>query len=249
MKLNTVKIKEYITEPSLGRNLRPLLLFNGNLTEGKAVSRFNFVRAAMDVEVPTLTELNKLSVVANDDAHLCGFHAKFGWNRMGMQGFFGRILQSPTVMERVAGLEDYIHWVFENTPHSFPFILTRISETSHWSNRDWRKVRKQRIAPMAEVYPYVTTTPTEDHELLLAVDRLVPKNLHADARADLCQDIIVQILVGELSLDNLRDAPRRYFQKAMTAAPNKYGALSLDAPQMFGDEMGRTLGETISSHR
>lgn len=245
MKLNTAKIKAYITEPRLGLEVRPLLLFNGNLTEGKAVSRFNFVRAAMDAGVPTLTEITKLSVGSNDDAHLCGFHAKFGWERQGMQGFFGRVLQSPAVMARVAGLKDYIHWIFENTPHSHPFRLTRISETSYWSKRDWRRSRKRRVAPMAEVYPYIITAPTSDHELLLAVESLVPKTFMVDERADLCQDMIVSILTGEMTLDNLRDRKGEWIKTALRNAPSKYGHLSLDAPVFYTDGNCRTLGESI----
>lgn len=243
MKLDATKIKEYITEPNLGIELRPLLLFNGNLTEGKAISRFNFLRAAMDAEVSTLTEFTKLSIGANDDAHLCGFHAKFGWERMGIQGFLGRVLDSPTILDRTTGVKDYIHWICGNTVNCHPLKLTRISEASYRSRRDWR--RRQRVAPMAEVYPYIVGTPTNDHDLLLAVESLVPKTFLADERADLCQDMIVSILTGEISLDNLRDRRGEWIKTALRNAPSKYGPLSLDAPVYLGEGKSRTLGETI----
>jgi hypothetical protein len=245
--VDTTKIKIFITEPNLETELRPLLLFKGGLTPGRAKACFNLLRVAMDAELPNATEITRLSKGPDDTAHLCGFHAKSGWQRMGMMGFFSRILQSPSVLGRTKGLEEYVRWVINQTPNAFIFNLDPIAPLNTWSTREWRRppsVRKQR-QPMAEFYPFITTTPTEDHELLLAVDRMVPKGISADIRADVCQDMIVSLLLGETTLDNLRDSTPQFVKRLYKEMPSKYGHLSLDAPLIYGDGKSRTLGETI----
>jgi hypothetical protein len=78
------------------------------------------------------------------------------------------------------------------------------------------------------------------------VESLVPKTFMVDERADLCQDMIVAVLTGEISLDNLRDRRGEWIKTALRNAPSKYGPLSLDAPIGFsGEGRIKTLGETI----
>lgn len=246
MIVDTLKVKTFVTEPNLEIELRPLLLFRGGLTPGRAKACFNFLRTSMEAELPTLTKITKASVCSNDIAHLCGFHSKSGWERMGMLGFFARVLQSPTVLSRAKGLEEYLHWVIEQTPNAWLFLLDPIAETNIWSTREWRRPPRKRVAPMTEFYPFISGTPTDDHDLLLAVEALVPKYLPTDTRADVCQDMIVSILTGEITLDNLRDATKPYIKRVFKDAPSKYGHLSLDAPIIFGDGgKSRTLGEML----
>lgn len=240
------KVKNVVTERWSDADLRPLLLFRGGLTEGRARRLLNFTRAMMIAEVQTATEIAKLSRVENDVAHLSGLHAKSKWERMGMQSFFSRILQSPTILERVAGLEDYIWWVTGSTPHFYPYQLDRIPEFNKWSTRDWRRPAKKKREPMAEYYPFITKAPTEDHDLLLAVDALVPKSLLNEVRADVCQDMLVAILSGEATLENIKDAPKKYVSQFFRQSPSKYNHLSLDTPMYRGENAGmRTLGESI----
>lgn len=247
MLVDANKVKSFITEPNLEVELRPLLLFRGQVTAGQAKARFNFLRTAMEAELPTVPEITKASAGGNDVAHLCGLHAKTGWQRLSIFGFFSRILQSPSVLERTKGLRDYIHWVVKQTPRGRIYHLDRISETSVWSKRAWRRVSRARKprTPLAEYYPYITTAPTSDHELLLAVESIIPKTLPHEVRADVCQDMIVSILTGEITLDNLRDRRGEYIKSIFKQMPSRYGHLSLDAPMIFGDGKSRTLGETI----
>lgn len=248
MQLNTEKIKGFIVEPNQEEFLRPLLLFRGGTTPGRAKSVYNFLRGAMDAELPTMTEIARLSAGEHDAAHFCGLHAKYGIQRIGLRGFFARLLQSPSVLNATPGMRDYIHWVAENS-RAVIYPLDPISETSFWSKRDWRRVkpprkpRKEREV-LTEYYPFISR-PTSDHELLLAVDSLVPKSLLSDTRADVCQDMIVAILSGEVSLENMRDAVPKYIKQFFKQSPSKYGHLSLDAPLVYGES--KTLGETIAA--
>lgn len=247
MLVDVDKVKNIIAEPWSDEALRPLLLFRGNLNERRARRYLNFYQAMMLAEVPTATEITKLSVAANDVAHLSGLHAKYGLERMGMQSFFYRVLNSPSVLERVKGLEEYLHWVIEQTPQFYCYPITPISETSSWkTTRLWRRAAKVAREPMMEYYPFISKTPTEDHDLLLAVDRLVPKTLRHEARADVCQDMIVAILTGETTLDNLRDSRTEYVRKFQKDTQERYGHLSLDMPMYHGENAGKkTLGESI----
>lgn len=248
MLVDSTKVKTFITQPNLEIELRPLLLFRGGLTPGQVKSRFNFLRVAMEAQLATVPEITQASAGTNDTAHLCGLHAKSGWQRMSVLGFFSRVLQSPSVLRKAAGLHDYIHWVVEQTPRAVIYPLDPISELNIWSTRVWRRPpkapRKQR-AQMAEYYPFITSTPTDDHELLLAVERLVPKGISPDIRGDICQDMIVSILTGEIDLANLKDATPRFVKQLYETMPSKYGHISLDAPLIYGDGKSRTLAETI----
>jgi hypothetical protein len=246
MLVDTMKVKQFITEPNLEVELRPLLLYRGSLTIGRAKTCFNFLRYAMEAKLPNMTEISRASGVENDIAHLCGFHAKAQWQRTSMSGFFSRILQSPSLLNKTPALRDYVHWVVEQTPRGVIYQLDRISEIgSRKSLHIWRRPTKKRPSPMAEVYPFITSTPTEDHDLLLAVDRLVPKGIAADVRADLCQDMIVSILTGEIAIENLRDATPQYVKRLYKEMPSKYGHLSLDTQLFYGDGESKTLGDTI----
>ena len=243
--LNPNKVKAVIVEPNLEIELRPLLLFNGQLTIGRAKSYFNFIQVAMGAEIPTVAALVEQSKVKYDAAHLCGLHAKSGWSSLSIAGFFSRLLQSPSVLTRTKGLKDYVHWVKEQSPRTWFLDLHPIPETSPWSKRQWRRVAVERQPQelIPEHWPYISGTPTSDHDLLLTVDRIVPKHLPPASRADICQDMIVAILTGETTVGDLQDSVPEYMKRFFKQFPMKYGHLSLDAP-VFGDS-NQTLGDTL----
>ena len=92
----------------------------------------------------------------------------------------------------------------------------------------------------------MTEQATEEHALLLAVDSVVPKGLNTDTRADICQDLLVDILSGELTLSALRASVstyiRRFFRKNVS-----WAHVSLDAPIFGGGK--RTLAEVLADTR
>lgn len=85
-------------------------------------------------------------------------------------------------------------------------------------------------------YPYLVHNPRDDDQstrLLLRVHDAVPKNLPADIRADLCQDLLVAILSGdmeesELEESELEESVKSYLPKVRDMHPFKYGNISLD---------------------
>jgi hypothetical protein len=238
-------VKEIICSDGLESKLRPLVLFRGSLREGRAKSLFSLLCAARRAEIPTYQQVCELTEWREDPAHFAGIHRPL--QNMQLNGFLSRVLKCPTVLALESGLSEYVSWLMQNSKGHF-LDLIPTSETSYRSKRDWRVVarpkrdrRTRERELITEYYPYIKGEPTSDHELILAVDQLVPKGLLNDVRADVCQDMIVAILTGEVTFGNLRDGLPKYLRQFMRNAPSKYGHLSLDAPA--GE--GRTLAEAI----
>lgn len=102
--------------------------------------------------------------------------------------------------------------------------------------------RKLASSPRALFYPYLIHKPSngdKERQLLLAVHDAVPKRLPDHIRADVCQDLIVAVLSGDISQDDLRDSSSWYVGKVIKQHPFKYGHLSLDA--ILGEDDDRTL--------
>lgn len=79
-------------------------------------------------------------------------------------------------------------------------------------------------------YPYlVHDGGRPEHDLLKLVNNAVPKWLHPDMRADVCQDLIVGILAGDFDKDNLKLPAKEMLKRVQKMFPTKYGPLSLDA--------------------
>ncbi len=95
-------------------------------------------------------------------------------------------------------------------------------------------------------YPYLAYRPglNDQAALVLDVHNAVPRALPEWIRADVCQDLIVAILAGEIQRSELKGSVRGYASKVLKMHPLKYGPLSLDAPIFDGE--GVTLIERIA---
>lgn len=241
--LKIEKVKERICEPVPPKAIQSLLLFKGgNQTEGRIASLYNLLASAKDAEVGSLTSLIKASQILTDPVHYCGFHTTI--NRQTLQGFCSRLWLSPNVLSMEPNWKDYLRFLLTNS-RCHVLSLQRIREFDRQARRPWRMLYRIPLQPVAEFYPFITGKPTNDHDLILAVDSLVPKTIPSEVRADVCQDMIVAILTGETTLDNLRDSKAQFIKRVFRDTPSKYGHLSLDAPLIYGDSKSRTLGETI----
>lgn len=239
-------IKLSICEPDLDVRLRPLLLFAGPHTIGKAIRAFNYTRILMAENVLDLNKGLRSLNLSDDPKHLLGFHSKL--DKMVYNRFLARLRDTPQVHDLVPGLKEYVRELMHNNPGWY-FSGVRLPEISEYrirSDRYWRAPAKKDRQPreyITEFYPYIKGEPTDDHALLLAVEQLVPKTLSNDVRGDICQDMLVAILTGEVTLDNLRDERPKHLKRLLKGHPLKYGHLSLDAPVGYGDE--RTLGQKL----
>lgn len=105
-------------------------------------------------------------------------------------------------------------------------------------HRKWCGLRIPKIpkGPRIEYsYPYIMGAPNDDHELLLLVNGAVSKNIPPEARADICQDILVALLSGTVAKDQLTLAAKDYTRRYWKDFGRKFGALSLDQPAPGSD--------------
>lgn len=259
------RAKEIVTEPlssiRSGRNL---------LSEGRAQSVLKFTRLLMEAEVQTFAEIEQLKNSSHDLVHLSGVH-KFRFNPPSMKceelrTYWTMFYCDDKLLKTVAGLRDYIIEVCESSAYragksrrAYGLFLGDSGYDDGAIRRPWRtpewlaerRPKRIHIQPLSEFYPYVTSRVSEEHELLLAVDALVPKSLPKWSRADICQDLLVAVLTGEATLENVRDDVLRYIKWFFSKEPSKYGPLSLDTPVLNssfkGSNQVKTLGESIAA--
>lgn len=67
-----------------------------------------------------------------------------------------------------------------------------------------RKAERERNKPrVALAYPFIMKR-RDEHTDILAVNDIVPKNIAADVRADICQEVMLAVLEGRTTIDALR---------------------------------------------
>lgn len=258
--------KEIVADPKIDA-AKEITWFNR--PAGHVAACWNFTKTLQEAEVGSMTEIDRLMRQSIDLTHLCGVHKKsqkkgagivpgFKWAQLKaeeMRDFFGVLWQHEQVLKSEPGLKDYIQFVFEGSVHKAGrsrrslrmFLLDDVRRP--WQTPEWYEQRKPirvPVIPVTEFYPYLTAQPTEEHDLIMAVDRLVPKGLPNQTRADVCQDMLVAIITGEVSLENLKDAVPKYVKQFFKNFAPKYGHLSLDYPVRTGDD--RTLKDLIAEY-
>lgn len=224
--------------------------------EGYISKMFKFSRILMAAEVYHVDDIETIQKNSHDLLHFSGIHKiRFDVAKAGALRFFWSQLWESQALKQYPDLKEYIEDVCEASVYkagksrrSYGLLLSSEGARRPWRTDEWYAARAPKKIPyqkLTEFYPYISVTPTEDHELLLAVDRIVPKGLNPDTRADVCQDMIVAILSGEVSLENMAGERPKYMKQFFKMFPAKYGHLSLDMP-IFEDSK-KTLGETIAA--
>lgn len=261
LELSLDKAKEIIIEPIF---IEPDLMGWG-AAGGRNTNLLKFTRLLMAAEVYTINEIQTITKNSHDLVHLSGVH-KFRYSSPNckaeeLRWFWTGIYHNDELMRQVYGLRQYIIDVCEASafragksrrPYGLFFGTGgSMRHYNHpWRTPEWyaaRQPKKIPHIPVSEFYPFISGSPTEDHDLLLAVDALVPKGLNNATRADICQDMLVAILSGETTLENLADSRPKYMKQFFKQFPGKYGHLSLDAPIDFGDGTFRTIADTIAA--
>lgn len=93
-------------------------------------------------------------------------------------------------------------------------------------------------------YPYLGNGTARSDDILEAVNAIVPHTLPEHIRADVCQEMIVDIFVGNLALDRAAAEVRRYISRCYG---DSYRLVSLDAPIRGTEDL--RLADTIASDR
>lgn len=90
-------------------------------------------------------------------------------------------------------------------------------------------LRRQRESSFVR-YPFIIQTrDTPEHELLRFVNAAVPRQLPDQMRADVCQDLAVALLSGEVSRERAPALVKKLISANWKINPSRYGPLSLDA--------------------
>lgn len=248
-------VAERVVAPGIEKHLTPLLHYRGSASLGRVHRLWNHTLSMM---------LHELESTADGFAlinHPLYSHICEPWkppSNTGMQGFWSRLLDKPQVADLVPGLREYVdglvRWRFELTP---------VSEVSRSRSHAWwrhyeapvktKAELRERAAKKAEpktaelMWPYIRhdhERPTNSgNDLVMAVNAVVSRRIPEENRADICQDLIMSILEGKFSVDDVRDNPKKYIDGVRRASPWKYEWVSLDAP-LFG-EGNLTLAEVL----
>lgn len=249
------KLANKVIAPGIEKHLVPLLHFKGSADLGRVHRLWNFTLALKQTEIETMSDAVKL---ANHPSfsHLCEPVKGSPFRHLGM--FFNRLMLKPGVCGLEPGLLDYVRGLAR-----FAFELTPVSEASRERNHAWWRHYEAPVKTKAEQrdasarkaiprvadlqWPYIAhnhAKPTEDGmDVVTAINRAVGRGMPDDVRADICQDLILGVLEGKFSVEDIKDNPRKYVSSVRDMSPWKYEWVSLDAP-MYGDE-GRTLADVL----
>lgn len=121
---------------------------------------------------------------------------------------------------------------------------------TYWTGRIGRKkgitasLPRKAGAETPLFYPYVSRG-ARSHTLIEAVNAAVPRTLPEHVRSDLCQDLILAVLEGEIPLEGIQHQVKPYLTRVYRMFPVIGAPLSLDMP-LF-DDGPTTLGDSIES--
>lgn len=220
----------------------PMVRYRGAVSIQRTKALLSFVLSMKEANICTTAQICKVSKESRDLVHLEGLHAPL--QNSTLYSIFSRLHYNPKFTESYSGLREYIHSV----PGIFFYEPTRISWTSTDSLWSWRKVKKperiweQKPAPLFYPFAAPKSQAVSECELLTAVHAVVPKGLPSQLRADICQELIVQILSGDVSFADIQDDPRHYVGELLKQHPGRYGPISLDSADEDGNTVAQILG-------
>lgn len=241
-----------VVRPGIENHLVPLALYRGALSLGQVQAKWNFAIAMMHAECEDYSEAVHLSN-NSEFAHLCEPFRKI--SHTPMKSFFSRLEQHPDITNNVPGLTEYVKlmspgWQLEKVPLIDNFRRSSVP----W--RVWREKKKpgreakpkpvKLVDQSTPFYPFVIHKPKVNdgsYDMMMLVNNAVPRSLPDHIRADICQDLILGILEGAITVDEVKASVKSFSRKVFEMHPMKYGHISLDAP--LGDDSGRTLLDVL----
>jgi hypothetical protein len=231
-------LSDLVIRPGIEKRLWPLCLYRGRMSPGHAHRLWNFALLMMAAECETLADGIKI-------AHNAAFAQLCGPVRVPLKttlnSYFGRLWDSPDVTDNISGLTEYVKSLELGPSTLRPVPL----ETDQQFCAPWRtsthpefdkNADKPESGARALYYPYLAHDPKSDdgHALVLLANKLVPHTLPHDIRADVCQELIVSILSGQITRDQAADHVQKHIGRVFKSVEFKYtlGGLktSFDAP-------------------
>jgi hypothetical protein len=228
------KLEDKIIRPGFDEHLKPLLMYRGQLTLGRAHRLWNMMVSAMEHEA-TYSDITQRLLRNPDYSQLCGPETKI--SLLGLRSFCGRLVDNPKVLGEMPHLKEYVEWLLPDWRG--PFLLQPISEITHrrrnmgaggWRTFVDRRGREHRQTVRGEVleYPFLIHDGGKpEHDLLRKVVAAIPRHVPQHLFADMCQDLVVGILSGDYAEDDLNLPGREVVKRVWHMFPTKYN-LSLD---------------------
>lgn len=242
-------LSELVVRPHMKKRMNPLCLYRGAMYPGRALRLWNFSLLMYAAEAETLSDGIKLQ---NNEAfaQLCGPMKPL--SKMGLCSFFGRLWDNPEVTRNVSGFTDYV-----KSLEIGPSMLQQVDiESSSRYVPSWRvsthpEYDSQADKPESGIrnlfYPYLVHDPDKDDggkALVMLANELVPTTLPEQWRADVCQDLVIGILSGDIQLDRARDYVQEKISVAFKILPTKFDMggpkISFNAPVPGTDDMAWT---------
>jgi hypothetical protein len=236
-------LSDLIIRHGIEKKFGPLLLYRGPMNRGSCHRAWNFVLLMMAAEAETMSDGIKLADNAAF-AQLCG--PVRPPIRTSLWSFLFRLHDNPLVTKNIEGLTDYVKML--GAEHAW-----RLQRVDRFSNRidcaEWRisthenagqdyRDRERGIPQSQQLfYPYMMHDPVKPdgaRDLVLLVNGAISDRWPEHIRADVCQEMIVGLLEGTVTVDSLHDDVNKYITKHFKVLPHKYGEggprISLDAP-------------------
>lgn len=247
----------YWTTDKAERELLPLALFKGRATLGGIQGMWNFTQALREAEVESCGDV-KFFIAENPDLpHSAGLHLSESDRNGAISGklwrFTNRLFSTEGGSRIDPATSEYLRHLMNNSRRLIVTTLHQIDRYSPYSRVSWRKPPAKTIGPDVPInprWPFLQETrsaDTEGMDLLTAVDALVPAGLPNQLREDVCQDVVLSILTGEITLDVLKEPGAPWLKDILRRYRVKYGTISLDAPPPWARDGGRTLLETLAA--
>lgn len=246
-------LSDLVIRPGIRKRLWPLCLYRGNVSPGHAHRFWNVALLMMAAECQTLAD--GLKIINNSAfVQLCG--TVRAPQKMTLNSFFGRLWDSPDVTDNIPGFTEYVRSL-----ELGPSTLQRIElETYQQFCAPWRVSLHPDFDANAEkpetgirnlYYPYLAHDPKNEDDgraLVLLANQVVPEWLPEQIRADVCQDLIVGIMAGDVNPERADDFVigymRRIYRMFPQLQPQYFGGAqsSFDAPirTSEGDGIPRT---------
>lgn len=214
--LNYDKLKSELSNPYWKQSLSPLWMkFNGAHTPHRHRANFMAIYTMYLAECDEYREGIKL-LNSDELYHVCGRHSVPGKPTLMMMA--GRILAVPALATRYQGFGEYLRYLGAFTPQP----------RCHWIEA------KDQVLQ----YPYLRGDPKQEQLTLLEIHKMLPRNLEPDFKGEICQDIFVALLSGEVTMANLPNRIDEYKRRARKNMP-EYGTRSLDEELIDGGRPGK----------
>lgn len=238
----------------------PLLLYRGSVTFSRAQALYKYTASMMEAGITTFDQAMRVSREQEDFRHISGLHAALS-STGGLTGFIGRLLDHPEITDITPHFTEYVNdfapsvrWLYHLEPIApkAEHYKAKLAVARPWRyERHIRVLRPKQpkpeaLPPLPQVWPFISGGPKDEHAMLLAIDAAVPRGLPEMVRQDVCQDLAVAVLTGDIDISDLVNNAGEFVKKVWRQYPLKYGPMSLDKPAPWaGEDDGRSLGDLL----